>query len=257
MTNEEEVLAKHIEKVLHEVYDEDGTTVNYANAKTHICEFYTGHTNCRGCKKTETRLEECVKEYSENIVARPQRNWDPSWDVIEVREKTPLSDIKNIGLGCDRCYLSDDCPLYKKKALCAVDWTTNIHELKPEKAIEAVIEIQSERIQRARAIEALDGGVPDQNLSMEIDRLSGLIATKADMESDKFSLKIEASAKSSGGSILEKFFGGGMNKQVSNNEPIRIEEGTAVELPPVATANDAIPIERTNRNTPKKVAKKR
>jgi hypothetical protein len=265
MTKED--LKQKIETIIDAVYEEDGETINEAEAKKHICAFYKGSPECIGCKKPLETLTGCTEDYIERIKNRPQEQWTPEWDTIEVRERTVLSDVKSIGLNCDRCYLSDNCPLYKLKSTCAVDWSTDIHELKPEKAIEAVIQMQSERVQRARVIEVMDGGVPDQNLSGEIDRLKGLIATKADMESDKFSLKIEANAKvNNGGGILSKIFGaamGGNNQEtLPENKTVALPDTTDAEyiempIPETVLAKKEAKKEQAEKKASKKTAVKR
>lgn len=69
MTSEE--LNKHITHVLERVYDADGETIDYTEARRHICSFYKGHVNCTGCKKPEVKLQQCTDEYAERIIARP------------------------------------------------------------------------------------------------------------------------------------------------------------------------------------------
>ena len=67
----------------------------------------------------------------------------------------------------------------------------------------------------------MEGGVPDITVSNEMDRMSKLVALKADLEQDKFSLKIEGTAQGNGGGILASLFGDmtGNKKQVEASQP--------------------------------------
>jgi hypothetical protein len=68
--------------------------------------------------------------------------------------------------------------------------------------------------------------------------MSKLVALKADLEQDKFSLKIEGSAQGQGGGILASLFGDmtGKNKQVESAPQ-------TLEISPASTALLTTPIE--------------
>ena len=224
---QEEVLVDVIRHNL-EVINED--PFNYEETKKVICPFYKGGNNvaCIGCKQAESILQECVEDYKDKILSRPMKVWGPEFDLIEIRDKVSIETV-SVGLACDRCYLSEVCPLFKKRSLCAIDWSVpnlNINESKS--VIEYLISIQTERIEKARKIELIDGGVPDLTLSGEMDRLAALLAQKADLNSSKFKLSMEVEdrgdRKQSGG-ILAQIFG---NKQISAESE---EKRETVDIP--------------------------
>ena len=86
-----------------------------------------------------------------------------------------------------------------------------------------LINVQYERVKRTSVFEKIDGGVPDANLSSEMDRLTDFINTKDAMGREKLSINLEASgpSHSSGGGILSKIFGGGGNAPAVEAKPTR------------------------------------
>lgn len=179
-----------------------------------LCSFFEkgGCPDCRVCMKTESDLDECRDYYLERIVMRPMDIWSEEFDVLKVmsRETVKAEDIVGIGISCDSCYMYDKCPMYKKGYACGIEWSAN----KPQTATEFMdflIDTQFDRVKRASVFEKVDGGVPDANLSGEMDRLHGFVASKIDMGRDRLSISVEAKggATSGGGGILAKLFGGG------------------------------------------------
>lgn len=181
--------------------------------KKSVCPFFElgGHTDCISCMKDEDSIQECKDVLLERLPIRPMDIWSPEFDLIKVepREKVSLGELSGIGITCDFCYMSDKCPLYKKSFICGIDWGTQ-RPTTAEEFMDFLIGIQHERVQRAAVFEKVDGGVPDANLSNEMDRLSGLVITKADLNRDRVSLSFNASgpATNNGGGILAKLFGG-------------------------------------------------
>lgn len=181
--------------------------------RKHLCPFFEkgGHPDCTFCKKTEADLEECRDYYIERIVTTPLDIWDESFDktTLQNRDLVELSDVVGVGINCDSCYMSDKCPLYKRGYVCGIKWDDK-RPTTPGEFIDFLINTQFERVKRASVFEKIDGGVPDANLSSEMDRLTGFISMKDNMGRDRLSISVEASgaSKSSGG-ILSKLFGGG------------------------------------------------
>ena len=192
-----------------------------------VCTFYKGGNakGCIGCKQPSEELMLCKEDYIDKISVRPMAVYSTAFDKVEVREKKKF-DKPVIGLQCDKCYLSDVCSEFKKMSTCSIEWGFDVAKNEPKSLLNRLIDIQQERISIARAAELMDGGVPDQNLSNEMDRLSGLISLKQDLEADKFSLNIEGKAQNGGGGILKELFknlGGG-------NQPAQIEEVKTIDV---------------------------
>ena len=175
-------------------------------SKKIVCSFYKNgsYPKCSGCSQEDETVEECKSSYMGTILNRPMESWSKEFDAYEVREKTSIAELPELGLNCDNCYIAKHCPLHKVKSMCAVNWEVS-KEATPKEAYSKLIEMQRARIMRATKYEEIDGGIPDQNLSVEMDRLAELIKAKSDLDVNKFSMKIESRGNNSG--ILKDLFG--------------------------------------------------
>lgn len=204
-----------------------------------VCPFYQkgNAPKCMLCVQKHDKLMECKEEYEEKIPNSPQEVWTPSFDIAKKRaKKAKTKDVfHSIGRLCDSCYLADYCPEYEKNSTCSI--TFGSKNTSPEIIIDKLIQIQSERVDIARAVEAVDGGIPDAGLSGEIDRMTNLIAVKQDVKADRFSLRIDGSSSgesSKGGGILSQVFGGMLSKNKQEALPEKAE--SVVELSPMEEA---------------------
>lgn len=211
----------------------------------HLCPFYQkgGHPDCITCPQNEDKVLECKEYYLSRIVKIPMDIWEEDFDrnLVQARNKLPMSEIVGIGINCDSCYMYDKCPLFKAGYECAINWEENRPET-PEKFYDFMINTQYERVRRASVFEKVDGGVPDAGLSGEIDRLNGLVMSKVNVNRERFSLNIEASSPASGGGgILAQLFGGG-KKELPTAELTTLPEKT-----PETAIEEAVVIESTRR----------
>lgn len=198
-----------------------------SDLKKCLCPFFEigGFSDCKVCRKSERDLEECRDYYLDRIKILPQDFWTEEFDkfISKDREQVDVEEAIGIGMHCDSCYMSDKCPMFKVGYKCGIKWDTN----KPKNATEMMdflINTQYERVRRSAMFEKIDGGVPDGNLSSEMDRLSNLVAYKADMGREKLSINVEASGAAKteeGGGILARIFGGAP-KAVEAKKPIEI-----------------------------------
>lgn len=204
------------------------------DAKSIVCPFYRKgkNTGCQFCSQPDDLVLECKETYVSRIHVRPMEVWSPAFDEFEVREKKKISATLST-LKCDTCYLKDNCLEYKAMSTCAIDWADGVDVTDPKQLIDSVIKLQHERIQVSRAAELNDGGIPDQNLSSEMDRMSGLISMKNDMMMDKFSLKIEGQSQNGGDKkgILSQLFGN-MGQPQQTQLPV-IEDAQTIEIIPI------------------------
>lgn len=187
-------------------------TDDYDELREHLCPFFEkgGHPDCITCKKDEASIDECRDVYLDRIRLVPMDLWTPEFDkLIQLKRtiaKIPLKEVSGIGISCNSCYMYDKCPLYQKDYECGIDWGEEAPST-PEGYYDMMLQVQYERVKRASVFEKIDGGVPDANLSSELDRLNGLVASKVDIGREKFSLSVEASGPSGGGGILAQIFG--------------------------------------------------
>lgn len=224
--------------------DPEDTDSGEHTIKSVVCDFYKRGKcpTCVGCLQPHAKLEACKKEYVERIPHRKLEVWDETFYTVEKRIKKRFVEEENVlGLQCNSCYLADNCPEFKELASCSIDWSLDIGNT-PKDMIGYLIKLQTERVNLARTAELLDGGIPDQNLSNEMDRLAGLVAQQNEMMQDRFSLKIEASGSSNseGGGIIAKMFG--------VQTPAIPPQENVKELPPQTT--EVIDITPTEVDTP-------
>lgn len=176
------------------------------------CKFYRDgkHPQCKFCNQPEEKVLECGEAYIALMTEVDALVWSADLEKPVEREAvTAFADVK-IGLTCDSCYISDNCPMFKARHKCGIDWSANIAPNKPKELLEYLIALQTERIQRAKAIEQVDGGVPDQILSTEMDRLQGLALDLQNLGSAGFRMTIEGhgdAAKPAAAGILSTLFG--------------------------------------------------
>lgn len=164
-------------------------------AKDIVCAFYKNGRcpQCKGCRQPDELILQCKDDYLLRIESRPMDKWAVEFDAIEVRPKKKIAAVEEMGLQCNSCYLADSCPVFKADNLCGIDWDDEaIND--PKAIVTKLINLQFRRVNRSAKIEEIDGGVPDQNLSVEIDRLSGLVGVLSDLNADRFSLSIKGSA---------------------------------------------------------------
>lgn len=212
---------------------EDGS---YDDLRSSLCDFFElgCRPDCVGCYKNEKMLEECKKYYLDRIFSVPLEVWDESFDVkvLKERQRVDLSSLDNFGVNCDTCYMYDKCPMYKKGYICAIKWGSNRPET-PGEFLDYLINTQYERVQRSMAIERLDGGVADENLSKEMDRLKNMVGAKVDLSREKVSISVEATGAANSGGILQKIFGNSERK-----EPVYLTEkpeslGEVIDITPL------------------------
>lgn len=201
-----------------------------------VCKFFKGiegvgndcdHSSTPelACGKDECVLD-CKDTYLRGIFTKPQEFWTADWELpLQNTEAKKLSSESAFGLNCNNCYLSSNCFSFKANTMCSIDWGENDVATEPGLMLEELIKIQYKRIRRAEMIEQLDGGVPDQNLSSEMDRLTALVAQKNSLGDSRFSMSIEASGKNGGN------LGGGILAQLFGKKEEKIEEIVTVHIP--------------------------
>lgn len=204
---------------IRETIEKISSTEDLEELKKVLCPFYKPtHSDCVGCMQPDWKLLECREDYLKNIGDRPMKVWSPLFDMplIKTREKKTLEELAEVDLICNNCYMSEKCPVFAKNSVCGIDWG-GIDPKKPENIIDHLIMLQQKRVNRASKFEEVDGGVPDANLSSEMDRLTSLVQAKQDLNKQGFSFTLNASANNpdaakTGSGILQSIFGGGLKK---------------------------------------------
>lgn len=108
---------------------------------------------------------------------------------------------------CDTCFVAANCPAFKPQNTCAFDLPVEVKTKEQLKSlINAMVEMQGQRVAFMRFSEEMNGGYADPNVSQEVDRLIKMVERVNDMNSDKEFIQITASRQSSGG-VLSAIFG--------------------------------------------------
>ena len=108
---------------------------------------------------------------------------------------------------CNTCFVASNCPAYKPNNSCAFNLPVEIKTKEQLKGLlNAIIEMQGQRVAFARFAEELNGGYPDPNVGQEIDRLFKIVGEVKKLEENKEFIRITAERQSSGG-VLSALFG--------------------------------------------------
>lgn len=126
----------------------------------------------------------------------------------DVVKEVPVLRSKDESLRqCNSCILADKCPAFTPDSMCAFGLPVEVKTKEQLRALlNAMIEMQGQRIAFARFAEELNGGYPDPNLSQEIDRLFKLVKNVKELESNNEFIRITAERQTSGG-VLSALFG--------------------------------------------------
>jgi hypothetical protein len=108
---------------------------------------------------------------------------------------------------CDTCFVASNCPAFKPQSVCAFKLPVEVKTTEQVKGLlNAIIEMQGQRVAFMRFAEEMNGGYADPNLSQEIDRLYSLIGKLNDMGSSKEFIRMTVEKSGSAG-VLSSIFG--------------------------------------------------
>lgn len=125
--------------------------------------------------------------------------------VLYSEGKKPVSFLR-----CKTCYLRKECPYYDiNSEVCALKAIEEIDTTTGEGIINIVqqlLKIQAERVFRFVKIEEIEGGMPDPNVTAELQVFVGLVEKLKRILSDDDYILVRAQGKSTQG-VLERLFG--------------------------------------------------
>ena len=108
---------------------------------------------------------------------------------------------------CDTCFVASNCPAFKESNTCAFSLPVEVKTKEQLKGLlNAVIEMQGARVAFARFAEELNGGYPDPNTGLEIDRLLKVVNGVKDLEDNKEFVRMTVERQTSGG-VMSALFG--------------------------------------------------
>jgi hypothetical protein len=108
---------------------------------------------------------------------------------------------------CDTCFVASNCPAFKPQSVCAFKLPVDVKTKEQLKSlINAVIEMQGQRVAFMRFAEEMNGGYADPNVSQEIDRLFKLIKTTKELDDSREFIRMTVERQGSAG-VLSSIFG--------------------------------------------------
>jgi hypothetical protein len=141
----------------------------------------------------------------------------------EIDEDGTVRDVQNVHSqavslrACDTCFVASNCPAFKPQAVCAFKLPVEVKTKDQLKSlINAIIEMQGQRVAFMRFAEEMNGGYADENLSKEVDRLFKLIKTTKELDDSREFIRMTVERQGSAG-VLSSIFG--EKAQVLNQLP--------------------------------------
>ncbi|CAB4153327.1 hypothetical protein UFOVP621_103 [uncultured Caudovirales phage] len=108
---------------------------------------------------------------------------------------------------CDTCFVAANCPAFTPQSACAFNLPVEVKTKDQLRSLlNAIIEMQGQRVAFARFSEELNGGYPDPNTGQEIDRLFKIVEQLKKLESNNEFVRMTVERQTSGG-ILSNLFG--------------------------------------------------
>ena len=120
---------------------------------------------------------------------------------------------------CDTCFVASNCPAFKPSSTCAFKLPVEVKTKEQLRSLlNAVIEMQGQRVAFMRFSEELNGGYADPNVSQEIDRLFKLIKTTKELDDSREFIRMTVERQGSAG-VLSSIFGDKANvlKELPND----------------------------------------
>ena len=124
-----------------------------------------------------------------------------------IKDVTTLSSQSTSLRACDTCFVASNCPAFKPQSVCAFNLPVEVKTKEQLRALlNAVIEMQGQRVAFMRFAEEMNGGYADPNVSQEIDRLFKLIKTTKELDDSREFIRMTVERQGSAG-VLSSIFG--------------------------------------------------
>lgn len=127
---------------------------------------------------------------------------------VEVFKEVHVVQSQSVSLRvCDTCFVASNCPAFKPQSVCAFKLPVEVKTKDQLKSlINAIIEMQGQRVAFMRFTEEMNGGYADPNVSKEIDRLFKLIKTTKELDDSREFIRMTVERQGSAG-VLSSIFG--------------------------------------------------
>jgi hypothetical protein len=108
---------------------------------------------------------------------------------------------------CNSCFVKDNCPAFKVDNPCAFNLPVEVKTKEQLKGlINSLLEIQGQRVAFAKFAEDLNGGYPDPNTGLEMDRFFKMLKTIKELDESKEMMRVTLERGNSAG-VLSSLFG--------------------------------------------------
>ena len=139
---------------------------------------------------------------TKTVVERDEDGNELIKDVSVVRSQS--STLRS----CDTCFVASNCPAFKPQSVCAFKLPIEVKTKDQLKGlIEAMVEMQSQRVAFMRFTEEINGGYADPNVSQEMDRLFKMLKTVKELDDSSSFIKMTVEAKNGSAGVLSNIFG--------------------------------------------------
>jgi hypothetical protein len=124
-----------------------------------------------------------------------------------IKDVTVMQSQSTSLRSCNTCFVAGNCPAFKPDSVCAFKLPIEVKTKDQLKSlINAVIEMQGQRVAFMRFAEEMSGGYADPNVSQEIDRLFKLIKTTKELDDSREFIRMTVERQGSAG-VLSSIFG--------------------------------------------------
>lgn len=160
---------------------------------------------------------------------------DTDSDGVQTIKDVPVIKSNQTSLRmCNTCIVAPNCPAAKPDSACAFNLPVEVKTKAQLKSlIDALVEMQGQRVAFAKFAEDLNGGYPDPNVSQELDRFFKILKTIKELDDSREMMRVTVERSGSAG-VLSSLFGdkakvvtelpnGGMDKDQTDNLIQRID----------------------------------
>jgi len=137
-----------------------------------------------------------------------QRVLEPDDDGnMVIKDVTTLRSNSTSLRVCDTCFVAANCPAFKPQNTCAFNLPVEVKTKEQLKSlINALLEMQGQRVAFAKFSEDLNGGYPDPNVGQEMDRFFKMLKTIKDLDDSREFIRMTVERQGAGG-VLSAIFG--------------------------------------------------
>ena len=202
---------------------------------TGLMDFMGGASNNSATEMRKVEPAEVVQRDPSEVVAMPVFGYqmktivEPDENGVDVLKQVHVVQSQSSSIRqCNTCFIATNCPAFKENNTCAFSLPVEVKTREQLKALlNAIIEIQGQRVAFMRFAEEANGGYADPNVSQEIDRLFKLVKSVKELEENKEFIRITAERQSSGG-ILSSIFGDRAQALKEMTQPLSEEQTTMI-----------------------------